>query len=136
MRLLSFLLTASVITLSSCLGEGDIPEPVIYNDLTIDQTLTPTETTVGETFASKVKVTLPNPCYKFSGFEVRNVGSNNLEIRAKGQNIAKAGEACAEMLVTIDTTLQLKSVLMGKYFLKFYNKDNLLKTDTIEVKEK
>lgn len=111
-----------------------MPEPVVYDDLNITSTTTPKEKPLGEIVTSKISCQLPNTCYSFSGFEVREIGNNNVEIRAKGRNTAKEGTTCAEVIVPVDTVLKFKPVITGKIILKFYNKDVHFKSDTIEIK--
>ena len=132
-----YLLFASVVTLAltSCLGKSEMPEPIVYEDLTITSTTTPKQKPLGEIVTSKISCILPNTCYSFSGFEVREVGNNNVEIRAKGRNTAKEGTVCGQAQIPVDTVIKFKPVVTGKIILKFYNKNDYFKSDTIEIKD-
>lgn len=132
-----YLLFASVLTiaLTSCLGNSEMPEPIVYDDLAIMSTTTPKIIKIGDIVTSKISCQLPNSCYTFSGFQVMEVGNNSLAIRAKGRNIAKEGTPCADVIVPVDTVIKLKPIITGKIILKFYNKETLFKSDTVEVKD-
>ncbi|MBE7172794.1 MAG: hypothetical protein INR73_19620 [Williamsia sp.] len=104
------------------------------DDLIFEKTNTPVSQTQKEGITSQVKAYGPNLCYRFSNLDIQEIGTREFEIRAKATNAgSKNGVACALALYYIDTTIKINATTTGKYLLRFYNKQQLFKTDTVQV---
>lgn len=119
--------------LAACEKTNTTPDPVLA-DLIFVKTTTGIIQPQQGTIVSQAKAYGPDLCYKFSKFDIKETAAREFEIRAKATNAGdKPGTACAQAIYYVDTTCKINAAVKGKYLLHFYNKDQLFKTDTVQV---
>ena len=100
--------------------------------LIIDSTSTPRSSTVTTGIVSIIKCYGSNLCYSYTGMDIAGQPGNIFEINAKGK-IPCGAPVCAQALYEVRDTVNINTAAVGTYYLKFYNNNILLKTDTITV---
>lgn len=90
---------------------------------------------VGDTINAHIKVTGPNQCYRFEGFEGKQSGTNQFDIAAVGSipNPAKGDTTCDQTLYVKDTVFRIYPKVSGPLILRYFNTSNLYMTDTINI---
>lgn len=102
-----------------------------FTELSFTQTNTPVAATLGQNILSSVRVSGSDLCYRFAYFTV-NQQQFLVDIHAIGTYPAKP-TYCPQALYHKDTTLSIQTNAVGKYVLRFYNGDQLFKSDTVQV---
>ena len=125
----TFLLLAALVFAGCDTPVGDTLRIV---DLTITKTTTPKISNVENGITSQVTCSGNNLCYNFLHFTVSKQTANVFDIRAKG-TYPDGDPICAMAIYSKDTTLKLSTPTAGEYVVRFYNGDNLFKSDTMQV---
>jgi hypothetical protein len=127
-------LSIFALLLFSCIKQKKYNEPKI-GFVEIDSTMSPKTVAVGENIVSKVRLVRGSIGgeFTFLGFEVTESPSKVFSIRAKA--LYKDWEQMIILPVykTIDTSTIISTRLAGPHILKFYNANNLFKSDTVQV---
>lgn len=100
-------------------------------DLIIYQTHTTGTIQLGQPITSSVRYYYGS-CDGIKRLDITNSNNNTIAIKVKG-NKPPAGTACADEVFSKDTTLSIPATSKGQYILKFYNRDELFKADTVQV---
>ena len=100
--------------------------------LTITATDSPESISKGETIVSNIRCSGTDLCYKFEKFEITGKASRVFEVRAKA-TYPQQPVACPQAIYNIDTTLAIPTTSSGQYVIRFYNENDLFKTDTVIV---
>ena len=128
----------ALVGLAACLKTNDLPQSNrILVPLTITATNLPDTVNSGDTIIASVRVTAPNLCYRFEGFESFNSGDKQYDIEAIGSKPnpqVTDTAACAQGVYVKDTTFSFKLTVTGKHVLRFYNGQQLFSADTIVIK--
>lgn len=122
-----FLIALACAMILGCTKEDEPKEKVA--DLHIIATTTPASILKGEEILSKVKCQGPDLCYSLR-FDITEVSARQFEIRAKALH---RGNVCALALYSVDTIARIQATANGQYLLRFYNANQLVKTDTVQV---
>ena len=126
----SVLLAGVVFLIFSCGKDRDSNLCNTY--FIIDSTSTPRSSTVATGIVSIIKCYGSNLCYSYTGMDIAGRPGNIFEINAKGK-IPCGAPVCAQALYEVQDTVNINTAAAGTYYLKFYNNNILLKTDTITV---
>lgn len=102
-----------------------------FTELSFVQTNTPASVTVNQKIVSAVKVAAPDLCYRFAYFTV-NQQQFLVDVHAIGDYPTKAN-GCAQAIYYKDTSLSITPTAVGKYVLRFYNGNQIFKSDTVNV---
>ena len=124
--LLSLLMTA---LLFSCAKETASEQNQV--DLHLASSTMPSSAKQGQVMQVQVRYSIPNPCYRFSHFDIRESGSRTYEIRAKAEASGQA--VCPQVIVRLDTTVSITPPSAGTYVLRFLRKDEVMKEETVVV---
>ena len=129
MKTLSICATILLTTLMACdkpvveKGEGDL----LYANVQ-----TPKIASVNQGIVSQLRVTGPNLCYSLSYINIFMASTNEIYINARGK-VPTGSDICAQAIYTKDTTVKIAVPNPGKYILKFYTRDHLFQSDTVQV---
>lgn len=123
-------LIAIFCTLFFACSKTDDPNNVQVVDLPMVAINTPASITKGQEIISKVKCEAPDLCYSFYRFDIVQVSERQFDIRAKALH---QGSVCAQALYWVDTIAKIPATATGQYLLRFYNANQLFKTDTVQV---
>jgi len=102
-----------------------------FVDLNIVQTNTPKTAIVNQDIIAHITVSAPDLCYKFAYFTVAKQ-QFLVDVHAKGTYPTHPG-GCPMALYSKDTTLSVPTATAGTYVLRFYNGNQLFKSDTVQV---
>jgi len=108
-----------------------IESDIRFTELSIVQTNTPPTGTINQNIVSTIRVSGPDLCYRFAYFTV-NQQQLLVDIHAIGTYPTKP-TGCAQAIYNKDTTLSVPARTAGKYVLRFYNGNQLFKSDTVLV---
>lgn len=127
------LLTLGIFTIAllACLKPGSNRGTSVV-DMIFTQTSTPTMVNTGQDIVSAVKCYGSDLCYKFLRFEVFETTPKIFEIRAKA-TYPNGKVFCAQALYEVDSVIRIKTNSPGQYQLRFYNRQELFKTDTVQA---
>lgn len=128
MRGLSFIVLIAAL-LFAC--DKPVESDFSFIELSFVQTNTPSNVAANQNIVSSVRVSGPDLCYRLEYFTV-NVQQYLVDIHAIGSYPAKSG-GCAQAIYYKDTTLSVPANVAGKYVLRFYNGNQLFKSDTVNV---
>jgi hypothetical protein len=103
-----------------------------FKEMAIVKTVTPGSAVKSNDIVSVVTCQGPDLCYRFSHFAVTEAGNKTFDIRAKA-NYPGAPAVCAQAIYRVDTTFRITVSDVGTYYLRFYNGNELFKTDTVGV---
>jgi hypothetical protein len=120
----------------SCVKNSSEPVPdTILIDMPIISTNTPATQIQGQDIVSNVRIAATNGCVLFSRIDIKEIAIRQFDIRAKATfPYRKDGEiACTAIYYTVDTTARINTISKGQYILRFYNKNLLFKSDTVQV---
>lgn len=101
-------------------------------DLIIHQTNTAAHIPLGQPITSSVAYYY-GPCDGLKGIEITPSSGTTFEIRIKGYRQPEGVIACADVIFSKDTTLSIPVTSKGQYILKFYNRNEVFKSDTVQV---
>lgn len=127
----------AMVGLVACLKTNNIPQSDrILVPITISATNLPDTANVGDTIVAAVRVTAPNLCYRFEGFDSFNSGEKQYDIQAVGSkpNPELPSTGCEQTVYVKDTTFKFKLPFTGKYVLRFYNGQQIFSADTLIIK--
>lgn len=93
---------------------------------------------VGDTVTAMIRVTGPNQCYRFEGFEGKQSGTNMFDIAAVGSipNPAKGDTSCDQTMYVKDTVFRIYPKISGPLIIRYYNLSTLFMTDTININQR
>ena len=111
------------------------PSPTIVVDLTIISTQRLDLAIQGQDIYEAVKCAGTDLCYQFSHFEVKKRNEKEFDIRAKATypNSDAGYVVCPLAIYYKDTTVGIPVSSKGLYILRFYNKAELFKADSVLV---
>lgn len=127
----------AILGLAACLKTNDLPQSArILVPLTITATNLPDTANSGDTISANIRVTGPNQCYRFEGFESFNAGDKQYDVQAIGSkpNPQVSDTTCPGAAYIKDTTFKFRLTVTGKYVLRFYNGQQLFSADTVVIK--
>lgn len=127
-RLIAFIIP---LLLLSCTKEMDEENNELRDLIFSEIHITPTSS-LEDNITAQVKCYGPDLCYKFAGFDIKESGVRQYDIRAKA-TYPKGDVVCPQALYEVDTTVSIKPAMTGQYILHFYNKNVLFKADTVQV---
>lgn len=132
MQKVTFLLF--ILSCLSCNKASNEPDTVSVN-LAIISTNTPRTLSQGQNIISNVRCSGSDLCYSFSHFETTNTDGKIFNISAKGNypNSKKGDVICLQAIYYKDTTVSISTPSKGQYVLRFYNNNQLSKSDTVQV---
>jgi hypothetical protein len=107
----------------------------ILIDMPIISTNTPESLLQGQDIVSNVRIAATDGCVSFSRIDITEIAIRQFDIRAKATFPYRkdGGVACTAIYYTIDTTVRINTIRKGQYILRFYNKNLLFKSDTVQV---
>ncbi len=134
MKKLYLILFSCVMTLISCNKNDDVIQSFTGN-LPIVFTISPTTAIAGQNIISNFRCELSslNGSVTFQGFDIKEVATRQFNINAKAFYKDWNSQIGMPVMWTLDTTLNIKTTIAGKYILNFYNSDKLFKSDTVQV---
>jgi len=118
----------------SCTKTNQVSEPFV-GYIEIDSTNTVKTIPVGQNIKSIIRLVIPSISGEttFLGFEVVESPVKIFSIKAKALYKPWFGQLSLQVYQTFDTTISIKTNLPGRHILNFYNSNNLLKSDTVQV---
>jgi hypothetical protein len=75
----------------------------------------------------------PNLCYSFSEVQVKNVGANTFEIKAKATVPCEKDLVCAQAIYEAQPAKSILNLAPGNYTLRFFNGNSLFKEEVVRV---
>lgn len=109
------------------------PEKILV-DMNFTNTVTPRGPIPAPNVTSKVSLSGPDQCYKYSRLDIYYKETNRIEIRAKAEYPApNLNVACEAIPVNLDTTIRINTKTKGEVYLEFYNQNTLFKRDTVTL---
>gem|GEM_PF-4294765 len=128
--MMKYLLTLSTICLlQSCVKPIDERDIV---PLPITAASTPRALAAGSDVIARLRTELPNSCHEFYGIRLAMPQPRTYEIRMEATR--SRGRVCADVLQIVDTAYTLPvATSSGRYLLRYFYKDQLFKTDTVDV---
>lgn len=102
-----------------------------FMPMAIIQTTTPKTAMQSQGIVSLIKVAGADLCYRFAYFTVQQQ-QLFVDVRAVGTYPTKP-TMCAQTSYYKDTTLSIPTSVTGQYIVRFYNGNQLLKSDTVQV---